>query len=97
MELTMATTLGDLFPALKDCRPKPEKKQKPTRKGTAQKLKELYPEMESWNCVFITKAWFHWLRAEGQALAEPETRDERFPEFLVEKIRETMVESGTWR
>lgn len=42
----MATTLGELFPALNDCRPKQKEKQKPPRKRTAQIIKDIYPEIE---------------------------------------------------
>lgn len=93
----MATTLGELFPALNDCRPKQKEKQKPPRKRTAQIIKDIYPEIESWNDFFVTKVWFHWLQSVAQPLTEPTERDERFPVFLVETIRQQMVETGSWR
>jgi hypothetical protein len=70
---------------------------KPARKGTAQKLKDLYPEIDSWSPVLVTQAWLHWLRMNGLELKEPDTRDERFPAFLVSTIRQKMVELGEWR
>lgn len=93
----MSTTLGDLFPQLNNCWQEQKKSQKPVRKGTAQKLKDLYPEIESWNSVFVTQAWFHWLRSIGMALKEPDKRDERFPTFLIDKIQGEMRETGQWR
>jgi len=47
----MATTLGDLCPELKHCRPTQKKPQKPPRKGTAHIIKDIYPEIESWDNV----------------------------------------------
>ncbi|BCU57799.1 hypothetical protein [Enterobacter kobei] len=93
----MATTLGDLCPELKHCRPTQKKPQKPPRKGTAHIIKDIYPEIESWDNVFVTQVWFRWLRSVDQPLTEPTERDERFPMFLVETIRQRMVETGEWR
>lgn len=96
-----STTLGDLFPEMRNAAPGHAKKQKIsdriTRRGTAERLKELYPEIESWNPVFATQAWLQWLRVNEMELVEPDKRDERFPTYLVGLIREKMVEMGLWR
>lgn len=85
------TTLGDLFPEMRNAASARDKS--PTtrhktssvtsRSGTAERLKALYPEIESWNPILATQAWLNWCRANNQAFTEPETRDERFPEYLV--------------
>ncbi|KFC76710.1 hypothetical protein [Buttiauxella agrestis] len=96
-----ATTLGDLFPDLRNATCGQEKKcksgNKITRQGTAERLKALYPEIESWHPVFATQAWFRWLSENNMELVEPDGRDERFPEYLVGLIKEKMVEMGSWR
>lgn len=91
------TTLGELFPELETCRPKPQKKPRPAGKDTAQKLKALYPELESWWPVLVTRAWLNWLEASGLPVTEPEIRDERFTEFLISQLEERMKEAGQWR
>jgi hypothetical protein len=70
---------------------------KSEKKGTANKLKELYPEIASWHPVFVTQAWFRWRKVKGLPLDEPEDRNEEFPEYLVRTIQEKMKEIGTWR
>jgi hypothetical protein len=96
-----ATTLGDLFPDLRNTTRGQEKKGKSgnhiTRQGTAERLKALYPEIESWHPVFATQTWFRWLSENNMELVEPDGRDERFPEYLVGLIKEKMVEMGSWR
>lgn len=96
-----ATTLGDLFPEIRHAVREKKKKRQPgtdlSRRGTADRLKALYPEIESWHPVFATQAWFRWLTENNMALVEPDTRDERFPEYLVGLIKAKMVEMGSWR
>jgi hypothetical protein len=99
------TTLGDLFPEMRNAASARDKS--PTtrhktssvtsRSGTAERLKALYPEIESWNPILATQAWLNWCRANNQAFTEPETRDERFPEYLVGLIRAKMAEMNEWR
>ncbi|BCU51144.1 TPA: hypothetical protein ACHF2V_004321 [Citrobacter farmeri] len=95
-----ATTLGDLFPEMRTTVPAAKQKKlsnRTTRTGTAERLKTLYPEIESWNNVFATQAWFNWLSTNGMEFTEPEERDERFPEYLVGLMKEKMQEMGSWR
>ena len=95
-----ATTLGDLFPSLRKAAPAAKQKKlsnRTTRTGTAERLKTLYPEIESWNNVFATQAWATWLSTNGMEFIEPEERDERFPEYLVSLMKEKMQEMGSWR
>ena len=103
-----ATTLGDLFPEMRHAVAAQERKNRPTskspkksarhitRQGTADRLKMLYPEIESWNPVLVTQAWFNWLRENQMALVEPQTRDERFPEYLVGLMVRHMQETEAW-
>ena len=90
------TTLGDLFPELNNCRPaKPVKRKNRETlrgRGTAARLKILYPEIEAWDGVLITKMWMHWGETCGIDLKEPTARDERFMEFLVTFIFDRMLE-----
>lgn len=96
-----AMTLGDMFPELNNCRPEKStiKKDKNKRQsfGTAARLKNLYPEIEAWDGVLITKMWMHWGDTCDIDLKEPEERDERFVEFLVSFIYRKMleIESGS--
>ncbi|MBM6608367.1 hypothetical protein JTF19_19575 [Enterobacteriaceae bacterium RIT814] len=95
-----ATTLGDLFPAMRTAVPAAKQKKlsnRTTRTGTAERLKTLYPEIESWNNVLATQAWAMWLSTNRMEFTEPEERDERFPEYLVGLIKEKMQEMGSWR
>lgn len=89
-------TLGDMFPQLNDCRPaKPAAKKRSNKRhgpGTAFSLKTLYPEIESWDGVLITKMWMHWGESNGIELKQPEERDERFMDFLVNFIHRQMLE-----
>jgi hypothetical protein len=95
------TKLGDLFPDMRNAVREQERNSHSyseiTRKGTAERLKTFYPELDSWLPLFVTQAWFRWLTENNMALVEPEGRDERFPEYLVGLIREKMVEMGSWR
>jgi len=94
------TTIGDLFPELRKAVSEGKQKKasnKTTRSGTAERLKTLYPEIESWSNVFAVKAWRMWLNSIGMELVEPEERDERFPQYLVGLIQKKMVEMGSWR
>lgn len=91
-------TLGDLFPDMRKAAPKQVKKKSPDRKkGTAETLKALYPEIDGWHPVFISKLWLHWRRVNGMDLSEPKDRDERFMDYLAERIHQEMVERGSWR
>ncbi|QFH87924.1 hypothetical protein FR760_24125 (plasmid) [Enterobacter hormaechei] len=95
-----ATTLGDLFPEMRQAAPAVKQKKlsnKTTRTGTAERLKNLYPEIESWNNVLATQAWAMWLSTNNMEFTEPEERDERFPEYLVGLIKAKMQEMGSWR
>lgn len=95
------TTLGELFPDMRHAAPSQKRghknHQKPLRKGTAQVLKALYPELESWNDVFLTKLWLHWRKESGLKLSEPDVREEAFPEYLLQCTETTMKEAGEWR
>ena len=94
------TTLGDLFPEMRNAAPAVKQKKlsnRTTRTGTAERLKNLYPEIESWSNVFATQAWAMWLSTNGMEFTEPETRDDRFPEYLVGLIKAKMQEMGSWR
>lgn len=101
----ITTTLGDLFPQMRNAVSERNKKQQQRRKtssvtsrsGTAERLKTLYPEIESWHPVFATQAWLNWCREKGLGLIEPEARDEGFPEFLIGLIRQKMTEMNEWR
>jgi hypothetical protein len=79
-----ATTLGDLFPnasgghIASPLRQKPRKPPEILRMGTAERLKTLYPEIDSWHPVLVTKAWLHWCEQNQQDSREPSKRDERF-------------------
>ena len=95
-----ATTLGDLFPEMRQAAPAVKQKKlsnKTTRTGTAERLKNLYPEIESWNNVLATQAWAMWQSTNNMEFTEPVERDERFPEYLVGLIKEKMQEMGSWR
>ncbi|EDV0839732.1 hypothetical protein OY10_004604 [Salmonella enterica subsp. enterica serovar Havana] len=93
-----ATTLGDLFPEMHKAvtthrryAKKPRKVPEMTpRMGTAERLKTLYPEIDSWHPVLVTKAWLHWCGHNHQAAQEPEKRDERFPDYIVHLLLENM-------
>lgn len=100
MGLNMSITIGDLSPGMSRAEPAVKQKKlsnKTTRTGTAERLKALYPEIESWNNVFATQAWWQWLSTNDLPLVEPEVRDERFPDYLVGLIKEKMQEMGSWR
>ncbi|HDR2474402.1 hypothetical protein [Enterobacter kobei] len=101
-----ATTLGDLFPTLRNAvsaplhTPKKDRKTPTTvtRSGTAERLKALYPEIDSWHPVLVTKAWLHWCGQNQLDTQEPEKRDEGFPEFIVHLLLENMrAEDGAKR
>ncbi|WP_407437689.1 hypothetical protein [Lelliottia sp.] len=99
------TTLGDLFPEMRNAASGRDKSSTTRRKtssvisrsGTAERLKALYPEIESWSPILATQAWLNWCRENQQAFTEPEIRDERFPEYLVGLIRAKMAEMNEWR
>lgn len=99
------TTLGDLFPEIRTAVSGREKKttaqrkvsSRTSRSGTAERLKMLYPEIESWQPILATQAWLNWCRVNKQEFTEPKTRDERFPEYLIGLIREKMAEMNEWR
>jgi len=93
-----ATTLGDLFPHMHEAVTTHRRYAKQPRKasavtsrmGTAERLKTLYPELDSWHPVLVTKAWLHWCGQNRQETREPEKRDERFPDYIVHLLLETM-------
>jgi hypothetical protein len=95
------TTLGNLFPELQDIRTglaaSNTKKSGMYGRGTARKLKVLYPEMASWSASLLKKAWHQWQQENGLPQAEPTARDERFPEYLVSLIKQYMQEHQGWR
>lgn len=84
-------TLGDRFPELDNCRPIRKDKKKPARKGTAQLLRELYPEMAFMDPVLITRLWIHFQNAHDIAPSDPSLRDERFPTLLVNVMLDKQV------
>ncbi|XES86658.1 hypothetical protein ACBV55_22920 (plasmid) [Franconibacter pulveris] len=88
-------TLGELYPQINTCRPEKVKKMPEREQGRV--LQSLYPELESWQPRFLARAWKHWRTMTRQEPALPETRDERFPEFLVGVIQDKMVEVGAWK
>lgn len=93
-----ATTSDDLFPemcqavtshrryARGTCKPA----EITPRMGTASRLKALYPEIDSWHPVLVTKAWLHWCGQSQLDSSVPETRDERFPDYLIQLLLENM-------
>lgn len=101
-----ATTLGDLFPHMSQAvtthrryAKKPRKAPEITpRMGTAERIKALYPEIDGWHPVLVTKAWLHWCGQNQLDTQEPETRDERFPDFIIHLLLENMrAEDGAKR
>lgn len=56
-------------------------------------LKEIYPELDGWSAPLITKAFVGWQRATGVTIDKPETRDERFPAFLLAVMLDKQRES----
>nr|WP_255322595.1 hypothetical protein [Enterobacter cloacae complex sp.]QVQ59756.1 hypothetical protein [Enterobacter cloacae complex sp.] len=58
--------------------------------GTAERLKTLYPELDSWHPVLVTKAWLHWCDQHQQEAREPSKRDERFPDYIIHLLLENM-------
>lgn len=93
-----ATTLGDLFPHMHEAVTTHRRYAKQPRKasavtsrmGTAERLKTLYPELDSWHPVLVTKAWFHWCVQNQQDSREPSKRDERFPDYIIHLLLENM-------
>ncbi|MCU6428526.1 hypothetical protein KWH77_20165 [Enterobacter sichuanensis] len=93
-----ATTLGDLFPEMRQAvtshRRYARKPRTPAeitpRMGTAERLKTLYPEIDSWHPVLVTKAWLHWCEQNQQDSREPSKRDERFPDYIIHLLLENM-------
>lgn len=65
--------------------------------GTAQLLRELYPEMEFMDSVLITRLWVHFQEAHHLASSDPSTRDERFPTHVVSHMQTRMKETGLWK
>lgn len=93
MGLNMSTTIGDLFPEMSRAAPAVRQKKlsnKTTRTGTAERLKTLYPEIDSWHPVLVTKAWLHWCKQNQQDSREPSKRDERFPDYIIHLLLENM-------
>ena len=93
-----ASTLGDLFPEMRQAvtphRRYARKARKPAeitpRTGTAERLKALYPEFDSWHPVMVTKAWLNWCMQNQQDSREPSKRDERFPDYIIHLLLENM-------
>ena len=93
-----ATTLGDLFPEMRQAVTSPRRYARKSRKpaeikprmGTAERLKTLYPEIDSWHPVLVTKAWLHWCVQNQQDSREPSKRDERFPDYIIHLLLENM-------
>ena len=93
-----ATTLGDLFPHMHEAVTTHRRYAKQPRKasavtsrmGTAERLKTLYPELDSWHPVLVTKAWLHWCVQNQQDSREPSKRDERFPDYIIHLLLENM-------
>jgi hypothetical protein len=68
-----------------------------TRMGTAERLKALYPEIDSWHPVLVTKAWLHWWDRTSWILRSRK-RDESFPDFIIHPLLENMrAEDGAKR
>lgn len=93
-----ATTLGELFPHLRQAITPHRRYAKQPRKasvvtsrmGTAERLKTFYPELDSWHPVLVTKAWLHWCDQHQQEAREPSKRDERFPDYIIHLLLENM-------
>ncbi|WOZ79945.1 hypothetical protein [Kosakonia sacchari] len=60
---------------------------------SGNRLKEIYPELDSWASPLVTKAFVGWQRASGVTVDEPEKRDERFPDFLLTVMLDKQKES----
>ena len=60
---------------------------------SGERLKEVYPELDSWASPLVTKAFVGWQRATGVAVDKPDRRDERFPVFLLNVMLEKHKES----
>ena len=65
---------------------------KPLRVSGNQ-LKEIYPELDGWGSSLVTKAFVGWQRATGVVVKEPEKRDERFTDFLINAFLDKHRES----
>lgn len=65
---------------------------KPLRVSGNQ-LKEIYPELDGWASSLVTKAFVGWQRATGVVVKEPERRDERFTDFLINALLDKQRES----
>lgn len=80
-----------------------EKARVPLSAGTCRKsqplrlsgnrLKEIYPELDSWASPLVTKAFVGWQRATGVTVGKPDKRDERFPAFLLNVMLDKQRES----
>lgn len=60
---------------------------------SGERLKEVYPELDSWASPLVTKAFVGWQRATGVTVDEPQKRDERFPDFLLTVMLDKQKES----
>lgn len=91
-----AMTLGEMFPELNNLRSKKNSKVKCDINlaglGTAERLKILYPEIESWDGFYISKMWMLWEDVSGTGAREPVKRDEQFIKFVVNFIHKKMLE-----
>lgn len=90
------STLGEVCPALKQCKPR-KKSRRELEKEATSLLKTLYPEVEPWTPVYVLKSWQAFLQEKGRKPEMPKEREEAFPAFLVKIMREKMVELGHWK
>lgn len=60
---------------------------------SGNRLKEIYPELDSWASPLVTKAFVGWQRATGVTVDKPDRRDERFPAFLLNVMLDKHKES----
>ena len=60
---------------------------------SGNQLKEIYPELDGWASQLVTKAFVGWQRATGVVVKEPEKRDERFTDFLINAFLDKHRES----
>lgn len=59
---------------------------KESMSSRGHRLKDLYPEMESWGAGFLARVWLVFTRTNGLKADVPEERDEAFPEYVVQTL-----------
>lgn len=67
----------------------PSRNGKPVKESMSSRghrLKDLYPEMESWGAGFLARVWLVFTRTNGLKADVPEERDEAFPEYVVQTL-----------